>query len=307
MRSILALVWMCAWMPGSPGHAVDPSEPMVSTEIADAFLSEVCASDMDFPAAWLRHEEAHWDLYGPAYYRSSAAMAARADLAAAMAGRREEMCKLARAFTLVAPAVMRSLAPRVADLLGVEPRLKLVLAAPLQWTDASGADIRGEKVYIFNARHDTFARTVGMAATIAHELVHSALAGREAGLPASLPLSLYHEGMAVFATQVMFPEVGPGATGLKPDELAAAERTQAAAARALLDLWARTPGSEDLARFFSGAWSGPEHPRKMGYFLGLKTFQRIERDLGTAAALRLQPSEFSVRAKTILIDLAAGR
>lgn len=275
-------------------------------DLTSSFLDRACRAPAGdaFARAWLDDERAHFDVLSPTYYADGESLGEREAMAAELGPRRDEMCGHARAFRIAAPAVVAGLRPRLAELFGAPAAAPVYFVAALQWTDGRTVAIDGRDAVVLNARHDTFARTTGLVATVAHELAHAAQAARVAGADRALaPVarSLYREGAAVHAVTLLLPELGARATGVKADDRPRAERMLPYAA-AELRAQLRHPSAEpSLRRFFSGGVSDPVYPAKMGYVAGA----RIYAALGPGA-LRVSPAEFVDRADAVLAELARG-
>lgn len=286
--------------------------PQMNSTIAQDFLDTVCVdSAANFGEAWLKHESKHWEFYRTTYYQTEEATKLREKTVTELGSRKSDVCKNVRTFLMVAPPLMGRMAQVVADLTGHQPSLPLFFASALDWTDGCGSNFGGEKIYVLNARHDTYMRTTGLAATVVHELIHSAMYPQEESWRKRtatrnlIAESLYHEGIAVYGTQIVMPEVGFGATGLKADELIFAEKTQVDVAKKILALWSEPVSDDVLSQYFSGGWEGKAHPRKMGYYLGLKIFKQIEAEIGQKSTIRIKPQEFFAKAKNILEQMVA--
>lgn len=291
--------------------ALGPAEPPAAIrDLASEFLSGPCAASSPeaFAAAWLAYEERHWPVYQALYHRSADSRAERGTLAAELAPRQREMCGHVRAFLAVAPGVIAPLRERVAGLLGVRPTAEVLFTVPLQWTDGRADELDGREVIALSARHDTFASTAGLAATVAHELAHDAqtLQFDDRGL-SRVARALYREGRAVFAVQQLFPELGGRALGLDAAQLVAAEAATPAAAAALLPLLADPDAPPEAARrFFQGGVGAEGLPPRMGYVLGARVFADIARGTDAGRALATSPEAFQARAAGVLARLSGG-
>ncbi len=269
--------------------------PPPARDLAADFLATACEADpgTPFAEAWLAHERRYWDVYAALYYRDEEALAEREALARELAPRRDEMCLHVRVFRAVAPAALDRARGEVAALMGVAPTAEVVFTAALQWTDGRTGTLGGHDLVALNARHDTFARTTGLVATLTHELIHDAQSrlGDDGVLP-PLARQLYREGAAVYGTALMLRGLGDRATGLRGEQLTrASEVAPAAAAELLAALHSREPG-ELSRRFFSGGFRDPERPPKMGYYLGLRAFEALGRERGERAAVRVDARSF---------------
>jgi hypothetical protein len=274
-------------------------------DLASEFLSTACraAPGKEFAEAWLAYEDRHQGFYETLYYGSTEDRSERRRLANEMAQRRDEMCGHVRSFLVAAPGTIDVLRGRVAELVGARPQGSIFFSVALQWTDGRADSFQGREVLALNARHDTFARTSGLAATVAHELIHDAQTiasrGEDAQLP-SMARSLYREGAAVFGVQLLFPELGNRALGLRPEQVERAEIVAPQAAAEVLGLLRRPDAGRDLRRFFQGGYADECYPPKMGYYLGGRIFQDIAEKEGTRTAIRTGPKAFLERAESIL-------
>ncbi|MFT3842262.1 MAG: hypothetical protein QM723_35055 [Myxococcaceae bacterium] len=283
-----------------------------TVDLASEFLSTACRAPAgpEFGDAWLAYEDRHQAFYDAIYYGSADAKAERKQLAAELGPRRDEMCGHARVFLMVAPEMVAAMRARVAGLVGTAPEAQVYFSAALQWTDGRREAFEGREVLVLNARHDTFARTSGLAATVAHELLHDAQTRANHGADEQLPplaRSLYREGFAVFAVQQLFPELKDRAIGLKPEQLEAAQVAAPAAATELLRLLHTPDAGPNQRRFFQGGVVDEKFPPKMGYYLGDRVFQAIAAQRGVATAIRIGPAELLERAEAELTRISTQR
>ncbi len=274
-------------------------------DYATEFLETACKAPPgpEFGREWLDYEKRHWGFYQRIYYREKEWAAQRPVLAKELSGRRDELCGHTRVFMTVAPAVVAKMRPRVADLMGAEPDAVVAFAAALQWTDGRTATWSGRDLIVLNARHDTFARVRGLVATITHELIHSA---RDRRYPTTLPMlldKLYREGGAVFGVQVLLPEIGDRAVGMRPEHRKAAPDSVRAVATAMQPLLDRDLGWRDVAPWFMGGWRGA-HPPKMGYYLGMKIFRDMADRTSEREAAQASPEQFAVHARRLFAQWA---
>jgi hypothetical protein len=283
-----------------------------TVDLASDFLSTACRErpGVAFAEAWLAHEDRHREIYDAFYYDSPESRSERRRLATALGPRRDEMCSNVRSFLVAAPGTIDALRGRVADLLGARPRAQVYFAVALQWTDGRAATFHGRDVLVLNARHDTFARTSGLVANLAHELIHNAQAiandGRIADLP-PLARSLYTEGAAVFGVQALFPELGATrALSFRPEQLERAEMVAPQAAAEVLRLLGAGVAfsSPEFGRFFRGGYVDDSYPPRMGYYLGARIFQIVAEKDGTRAAVRMGPTTFREQAQSILSSIS---
>jgi hypothetical protein len=293
------------------------SKPPLSTqslevheELLDDFLGAVCnqRTEAAFIEAWDQHEKRNWGFYSAVYYRNESDLFERASLKSGMKDRQKEMCKNARAFRFVAKTVVTKAAQDAADLTGVAPRTPIFFAAALQQTDGNGAEFKGRKIYVLNGRHDTYARTPGMIATITHELIHGSFSERfldgHTGLN-PIQNGLYWEGAAVFAVATLYPEIGDGAIGIDKEDLKLAEKFEKCLAREVLSHWDKGKVSQETRdRFFSGRKPTDGMPRKMGYYFGLRIFQKLAQQRGAQGALSVGPGLFEQEVRKYLETLA---
>lgn len=261
--------------------------PPAVVDLARPFLDGPCAaaSDDAFVAGWSAYQAGHAEL-GKLYPSS----------ATPDAGRRLEVCKRVRAVAIAAPAIVETLRPRVAALLGALPDSPLLLAVPVEGNDGGYRELEDGPVVAIHAGHETYDRTGGLVVTLAHELVHDAQHAARGAAAAALSATarkLFYEGGAVFAMTVMFPEVGERATGLSEEKVAAVRAGEAETARAMLAVWGG--GAADDG-WFSGT--------KLGYVVGLDVYRAIAQRRGAEAALRIQPKDFAQEARVELERLA---
>jgi hypothetical protein len=178
-----------------------------------------------------------------------------------------------------------------------------VFTAALAWTDGTIGDVRGHSYLALNARHETFARTTDLVATVANELIHDAQATRNgSGEQVMSPIgrTLYHEGAAVFGVQLLFWEIGTRALGIQEDRLPEYASAAPEAAKELVRLIeARAPAKEGRRLFQSGV-EDQTLPPKMGYYLGDLIFNELAKSRGSMPALRIAPEEFEPEALRIL-------
>jgi hypothetical protein len=145
-------------------------------DLASEFLSTAChaVSATEFSNAWLAYEDRHRELYNALYYGSADSGAERQRLADELGPRRDEVCGHVRSFLIAAPGVIDHLRGPVTDLVGAPPRAPIYFTVALQRTDGRTDTFRNQEVLALNASIDTLARTSGLAATVAHELIHDA-------------------------------------------------------------------------------------------------------------------------------------
>ncbi len=281
-------------------------------DLASEFLTTACraAPGAEFARAWLAYEDRHRAFFDAIYYDSDEARAERTTLAEELGPRRDEMCGHVRSFLVAAPGTIAALRGRVGELMGRAPESPVYFASALQWTDGRAETFEGRDVLALNARHETFARTSGLTVTIAHELIHdaqkAAMRGEDEQL-APIARALFSEGAAVYGVQLLFPEIGSRALGLRPEQIERAEVVAPQAASEILTLLRAADGQPRLRRFFHGGVADAVYPPKMGYYLGNAIFRSLARRQGDVPAARATPGVFLAEAETYLSELGHRR
>ncbi|MEZ4742899.1 MAG: DUF2268 domain-containing putative Zn-dependent protease [Bdellovibrionota bacterium] len=281
--------------------------------IATDFIKNVCEQNKGkFSIQWLNHEKRFWNFYNAIYYSSEITLKERESLAQNHEENgKNKICKNARAFLIAGPAVVQALVPKIRELLGKSPSSKVYFASALQWTDGRGDKFNGKDIYALNIWHETFSRTTGLTVTIAHELIHNAhleLYPQQRQKLNPLMLPLYREGLAVFAVTKLFPEISLGATGIKVNKRKNAVKLERDVAKEFVNDYKQSNFSEKtINKFFQGKKNEGTIPSKMGYYLGLRIFQELEKEYDTNFAIHISPENFEAKAINILTKLGKGQ
>lgn len=298
----------CIYSPKSSSNLPDTQ---IHTELLDDFLKSVCTnlSEDDFIRAWDDYEKRNWAFYSGVYYPNEKALEKRENLMAELKSQGNNICRRARAFRSVGEAVVKKAARDVIKLTGFKPSTQIFFAAAFKRTDANGIDVNGGTGYVLNGAHDNFGKTSRMVDTITHELVHGSFyrkyPQKKTGLP-SIPAVMFWEGAAMFAVTVLYPEIGENATGLNSEELALAHQYEARTAQDILPLWEQaTVDPAVTKKLFSGKTPEDGSPQKIGYFIGLKIFQRLAAKYGTVRAINVDPAEFKKEGLAYLEGMAS--
>lgn len=312
MIKLISSILVCTFLFGCTHGDRSESTPAmeIHNELLDDFVSTVCDQQTpdSFIEAWDQHEKSNWEFYSSVYYGGKADLSERDSLKLDMKDRRVEICKNARAFRSIGRQVVLMAARDVAQLTGFEPQVPIYFSAAIQQTDGNSAEYKGQRIYVLNGRHDTYARTPGMVATITHELIHGSFARRfavrETGLK-PIQNGLYWEGAAVFGVTTLYPEIGDGATGINKEDLKLVPQFEKRIAKEILSHWDKpNVGQKIRERFFSGRKPADGSPRKMGYYFGLRIFQRLAKVHGLRGALSAEPTQFENVSRQYLTEVA---
>lgn len=285
-------------------HALSNNNSIeIHSEIARDFISEVCESDNDFSKAWLAHENIHWDFYQSVYYSSEFDEQERYKLAQDMRNQKNEICKNIKKFVTNSPDIIKKSTIDIKKVVGHQPKTPIYFSSALQWTDGKGANYKGLKVYVFNARHDSFSSSEKLKSVIAHELIHSAFVagGKDKSTFPSMLKAVYWEGAAVYGTHLIHPKFKDEIIlNMSDKNLDKAKQCEPEIAKEMMSFLDVENISEELMRkYFSGSWKG-KCPARMGYYIGYQIFKEAEKNMKASEVLQISQQDFQNIAENYL-------